>query len=263
MSQIQYNLGRVLPSFKGEYNASTTYLPLDIVYYLGGSYVCKQNAQNKVPTNTTYWQIVAMKGELSPTLSPEQEASIINQIEQSSNFVVDADYVHTDNNFSDVYKNAVENLPTQIGSGVVSIMRNNTLVGSFDVNSTSNHSINIQVPTSISELTGDDVFLRLPYFETNNSPVFDIPFAKPGIFYYSTVNINTLNVTEVPTLSESFKSQPTIIEFTTGSSITINLPSTLYYDFDPSTLMNIVQPNGHYRFTIEYNVLRIQQIYKI
>lgn len=263
MSQIQYNLGRVLPSFKGEYNASTTYLPLDIVYYLGGSYVCKQNAQNKVPTNTTYWQIVAMKGELSPTLSPEQEASIINQIEQSSNFVVDADYVHTDNNFSDVYKNAVENLPTQIGSGVVSIKRNNTLVGSFDVNSTTNHSINIQVPTSISELTGDDVFLRLPYIETNSNVVFDIPFAKPGVFYYSKVDINKLNVSAVPTLSDSLKSQPTIIDFTTDNSITINLPSTLFYDFDPSTLQTVVKPNNHYRFTIEYNVLRIQQIYKI
>ena len=263
MSQIQYNLGRVLPSFRGEYNAATTYIPLDIVYYLGSSYVCKQNAQNILPTNTTYWQIVAMKGELSPTLSPEQEASIINQIEQSSNFVVDADYVHTDNNFSDVYKNAVENLPAQIGSGVVSIMRNNTLVGSFDVNSTSNHSINIQVPTSISELTGDDVFLRLPYLQKNENPVFDIPFAKPGIYYYSLVNIHTLNVGSVPSLNDSLNSQPTIIEFTTGNSISVSLPSSLWYDFDPSTLQTIVRPNGHYRFTIEYNVLRIQQIYKI
>ena len=260
---MQYNLGRVLPAFKGQYNAATTYLPFDIVYYLGSSYVCKQNALNIVPTNTSYWQIVAMKGELSPTLSPEQEASIINQIEQSSNFVVDADYVHTDNNFSDTYKNAVENLPTQIGSGVVSILRNNSLVGSFDVNSTSNHSINIQVPTSISELTGDDVFLRLPYLERNDSPVFDIPFAKPGIFYYSNVDIHTLNVSAVPTLSDSFKSQPTIIEFTTGNSISVSLPNTLWYDFDPSTINTIVKPNLHYRFYIEYNVLRIQQIYKI
>lgn len=55
--------GRVLIIPKGDYNAATTYAMLDMVYYNGSSYVCKQPSTGNLPTNTTYWQI--MTGDIS------------------------------------------------------------------------------------------------------------------------------------------------------------------------------------------------------
>lgn len=51
--------GRVLLLPKGDYNSATTYKPLDYVNYNGSTYVCKQQCTNTVPTNTTYWQLMA------------------------------------------------------------------------------------------------------------------------------------------------------------------------------------------------------------
>ena len=51
--------GRVLLLPKGDYNASTTYSPLDYVRYNHNTYVCKQSTTGNLPTNTTYWQLLA------------------------------------------------------------------------------------------------------------------------------------------------------------------------------------------------------------
>lgn len=50
--------GRVLLIPKGDYNSATTYNMLDVVYYSGKSYVCKQTSVGHDPTETTYWQIM-------------------------------------------------------------------------------------------------------------------------------------------------------------------------------------------------------------
>lgn len=60
--------GRVLLIPKGTYDSSTTYAPMDIVKYGVSSYVCKLESTGNVPTNTTYWQILA---EGIANVSPE------------------------------------------------------------------------------------------------------------------------------------------------------------------------------------------------
>jgi chemotaxis protein histidine kinase CheA len=47
---------------KGVYSASTTYYPNNVVTYNGSSYMCTVQALNKVPTDTGYWQLLALKG---------------------------------------------------------------------------------------------------------------------------------------------------------------------------------------------------------
>ncbi len=51
---------------KGEYNAETTYVntatECDWVTYNGSSYYAKQETKGNLPTNTTYWGILAQKG---------------------------------------------------------------------------------------------------------------------------------------------------------------------------------------------------------
>ena len=59
--------GRVLQIHKGDYNSTVTYNPLDEVLYNGSTYVCKQTSTGNVPTNTTYWQLVASKGDTGET----------------------------------------------------------------------------------------------------------------------------------------------------------------------------------------------------
>lgn len=56
-------LGRVSIIFKGEYNSTTNYEKLDIVSYNGSSYACLKDCVGIIPTDTTYWQLVAQKGE--------------------------------------------------------------------------------------------------------------------------------------------------------------------------------------------------------
>lgn len=51
--------GRVLLLFKGDYDNAVQYQKMDAVAYQGSTYVCKQTSTGNVPTDTTYWQILA------------------------------------------------------------------------------------------------------------------------------------------------------------------------------------------------------------
>lgn len=67
--------GRVLQIHKGAYDAATAYSPLDEVLYQGSTYVCKQNSTGNLPTNTTYWQLVAQKGDAGEVTEAELQAA--------------------------------------------------------------------------------------------------------------------------------------------------------------------------------------------
>ena len=49
-------------TWRGTYSASTSYVVNDAVYYNGGSYICILNSTGNLPTNTTYWNLMAQKG---------------------------------------------------------------------------------------------------------------------------------------------------------------------------------------------------------
>ena len=70
-------IGKVSPTPKGQYNSSTQYERLDIVTYQGSSYMAKQNTKGNVPTNTTYWAILAEKGS-SITLSSYKNEYVLS-----------------------------------------------------------------------------------------------------------------------------------------------------------------------------------------
>ena len=63
----QVNAGRVRFVGRGEYNNSTQYYVFDLVNYNGNSYYAKVDTIGNLPTNTTYWQLVAEKGNVGPT----------------------------------------------------------------------------------------------------------------------------------------------------------------------------------------------------
>lgn len=64
----------------GEYNAGTAYAIGDLVSYLGSSYIALTSTTGNLPTNVTYWQVVANKGETGSISS----ASTLNLSEQVS-----------------------------------------------------------------------------------------------------------------------------------------------------------------------------------
>ena len=57
--------GRVLLMPKGEYSPTTPYTLLDSVSYQGSSYVAMGSTTGNLPTNTTYWQLLASGGDVA------------------------------------------------------------------------------------------------------------------------------------------------------------------------------------------------------
>ena len=56
-------LGKVTITPKGAYDGSTTYERLDTVTYNGSSYIALAETTGNLPTNTTYWELLAQKGD--------------------------------------------------------------------------------------------------------------------------------------------------------------------------------------------------------
>jgi hypothetical protein len=83
------SLGYSTITFQGAYGAGTTYYPNDIVTYLSETYICILQSTGNVPTNTTYWSLLAAKGtDGAVTLSTAQ--TLTNKTITSAKYVVSA-----------------------------------------------------------------------------------------------------------------------------------------------------------------------------
>lgn len=56
------SLGYSTLTFQGAYSAGTTYYPNDVVTYDNQSYICILQSTGNLPTNATYWSLLAAKG---------------------------------------------------------------------------------------------------------------------------------------------------------------------------------------------------------
>lgn len=56
------NLGRIKFVWQGAYSGATAYVADDVVSYSGSSYICKLASTNNLPTNATYWSLMAQSG---------------------------------------------------------------------------------------------------------------------------------------------------------------------------------------------------------
>ena len=103
--------GRVLIKFRGNYDSTVSYSPLDAVFYPeeNSTYVCKTQSLGNLPTNTTYWQIMA-KGLAS--VAPEDigfgYGTCTTASDTDAKIATLADYVLTVNGFVAIsFTNAV------------------------------------------------------------------------------------------------------------------------------------------------------------
>ena len=132
---MNYNLGRVLPIFRGTYDSTAQYTNLDVVYFNGSSYVATGDTVGNAPTDTEHWVPVALAG----TLSPEQVEAIQEEViayVQAQGYVIDANYVHTDNNFTNADKSKLNSIDMSTkqdtlvsGQNIATINGNNLLEG--------------------------------------------------------------------------------------------------------------------------------------
>ena len=59
------DLGRIKFKWQGAYNGATAYVVDDVVSYNGSSYVCILASTGNVPTNTTYWNVMAQGADIA------------------------------------------------------------------------------------------------------------------------------------------------------------------------------------------------------
>ena len=67
----QINLGSIKFNWKGTYAGGTAYVVDDVVYYNGSSYVCILASTGNLPTDTTYWQLMAEGGDVATVLTTQ------------------------------------------------------------------------------------------------------------------------------------------------------------------------------------------------
>ena len=56
------DLGKVSITWRGTYAGGTAYTPKDAVVYNNASYICIANTTGNLPTDTSYWNVLAAKG---------------------------------------------------------------------------------------------------------------------------------------------------------------------------------------------------------
>lgn len=221
-----YNLGRILPNYRGTWESSYNYFIMDIVYYNGSSYVAKSNihAGGDNPSINNNWQIIALKGELSGTLTPAQEQAIINAI-MAQGVVIDANYNHTDNNFTNADKLAVEN----INYGVLTLKRNDTVIGTFTANQ--NGSININVPTAATDLTDGNTIQRTEEVYEESSPNINISIKSNECFVFGTLASLDISVFDDIDINNkaTWNVPQSEIYFTADSGFAFNYPVGTYF----------------------------------
>lgn len=106
------DLGRVVPLFRGTWSTPTSdddsYDHLDMVYNDGSTWVCLHDNVYSEPTDgSTDWQLVC-RAMIGDEQLQQIEADVMDALADEG-YVMDPDYVHTDENFTSEYKEVLDN----------------------------------------------------------------------------------------------------------------------------------------------------------
>ena len=137
-----------------------------------------QNSDTKVPTSMQVKQYVDSeienldidnyytKSEADDLLADKADVSAIptktSDLTNDSNYVADASYVHTDNNYTSADKNKLSGIATGAQANVIeTVKRNGTAL------TVTNKSVDVTVPTKTSDLTNDSNFVTSGSLSSN------------------------------------------------------------------------------------------------
>lgn len=101
---VATDIGQVSINPQGEYSAGTQYHVLDVVTYNGSSYISVKDSLNKPVSNTTYWYLLASKGD-TYEVTPEDLQAIADQITQDASSAFNQNVTAKTNEFN---QNAVD-----------------------------------------------------------------------------------------------------------------------------------------------------------
>ena len=249
-----YNLGKFIMQVRGSYSSSTTYNKLDVVYYNGGSYICKSNSTtNKVPTNTTYWQQMAAPGVA--TMTEEQKQEIIASL-LSAGVIIDSDY----NTFTTEEKEKLAGLNNP-NNGTLTIKRNNVTVGTFNANQSGNTTLNIIVPTDYvptpAKETISDSIVVIDKLESNKVYVLDS---------CESLKVNAYdNDITAPDVFTDYSHLPTFLYIYAKADFTMDIPvtsETISTFVVAGASLSLAQDNI-YRVTVRAGVWEIVELQTI
>ena len=176
---------------------------------------------------------------------------------QQAGFIVDANYVHTDNNFTDTYKEAIDN----IGNGTLTIARNNTNVGTYTANQSGNTTINISVPTDIYQLNGSSDLVYFQSHEYLNGSTASINPLKYNTIYEASTPLTNLKILAFsidPNDKRTWIYPESYIFFKTGTGFTLDVIPT-HYTTDVSSLP--FEDNTDYMITVKGAIIDIKKLY--
>lgn len=108
----------------------------------------------KVPTKTS--ELTNDSGFVNSSAIPTKTSELTND----SNFATLNDIPTVPTKLSDLTNDAGYLKSSDIGTGLLTINRNNVAIGTFNANETINKTVNIVVPTTTSELTNDAGFVN-------------------------------------------------------------------------------------------------------
>ena len=108
----------------------------------------------KVPTKTS--ELTNDSGFVNSSAIPTKTSELTND----SNFATLNDIPTVPTKLSDLTNDAGYLKSSDVGTGLLTINRNNVAIGTFNANETINKTVNIVVPTTTSELTNDSGFVN-------------------------------------------------------------------------------------------------------
>ena len=108
----------------------------------------------KVPTKTS--ELTNDSGFVNSSAIPTKTSELTND----SNFATLNDIPTVPTKLSDLTNDAGYLKSSDVGTGLLTINRNNVAIGTFNANETINKTVNIVVPTTTSELTNDAGFVN-------------------------------------------------------------------------------------------------------
>lgn len=137
--------------------ANKFYKANTLISYNGNLYWAKQDFTSGSSFNNNDWNQIEATGvsewddiQNKPNFATVATSGLYNDLSNKPNLAS----VATSGSYNDL-----SDKPS-INNGSLTIKRNNTLLGTFTANSSSNVDVNVSVPVRISDLTNDDNYLR-------------------------------------------------------------------------------------------------------
>ena len=136
-SPVQLNMSG--PSFKGVYAGGTTYATGDSVSYNGSSYVALQETTGNLPTDTTYWQVLANKGA---TGAAGSGVEWMGAWDSGTTYIINDAVSYLGSSYISKQNSNTNNLPTDISYWDIWVLK-----GTDGTNGTNGKEISLDVNT--------------------------------------------------------------------------------------------------------------------